>query len=75
VAIKRRRFKQTKFLDGRLAQDTTQLREKAKMLPVLFESMSSAGSGRMRLPLRCANCFDCRGCSFLSSGAELMFDA
>ena len=33
VAIKRRRFKQTKFLDERLAQDTTQLREKAKMLP------------------------------------------
>jgi len=33
MVIKRRRFKQTKSLDERLALDTVQLREQAKMLP------------------------------------------
>ena len=33
VVIKRRRFKQTKSLEERLAQDTAELREQAKMLP------------------------------------------
>jgi hypothetical protein len=33
MVIKRRRFKQTKSLDERLAQDTAQLREQANMLP------------------------------------------